>query len=95
MVSKKSVQLDHEIAEALGRFTDDRPESLRRRQEASLKRGAMLWRLRKDGHTFREIGELMGISTSRAQQIVRKHERILRHLSALGTLPDDKEWAVP
>lgn len=39
----------------------------------------MMWLLRASGHTFREIGKLMGpVCVARVAQIVHWYERILR-----------------
>jgi DNA-directed RNA polymerase specialized sigma subunit len=42
------------------------------------KRRAKVWQLRKDGKKFREIAEILGVSESRAWQIMLNAERLER-----------------
>lgn len=51
---------------------DENDKALRR------KRAAMMWLLRANGLTQREIGELMDVSATRVAQIISWYERLLR-----------------
>lgn len=53
------------------------PESERKRK--SRERHEQAWLLRLDGATMRAIGEQLGVSPSRAHQMVGRHERWLQH----------------
>jgi DNA-directed RNA polymerase sigma subunit (sigma70/sigma32) len=46
--------------------------------EVSEARREHAWRLRKDGLTYQEIGERLGVTRERVRQMVAKHERILK-----------------
>ena len=59
------------------------------RSESFLKRGAEAAALREAGFTLEQIGEKMGISRSRANQILRTYTERMRIVEQANAIHDD------
>jgi len=58
----------------------ERPNSLYNITKKAFERSMLAYKCRQHGMTFKKVGEQLGVSSSRAQQLVGKAERLLEKM---------------